>query len=319
MLQPPLSNLDPEQMARACAALEAGQLVGMPTETVYGLAGDATNPRAVADIFAAKGRPSFNPLISHVSDLAAAQAQGHFAALAQKLAQAFWPGPLTLVVPRLPSSNVCDLACAGLGTIALRVPAHPVAQALLAQFGKPIAAPSANVSGRPSPTLAQHVHEEMGDKIALVLDGGPCRVGLESAVIAVDGERATLLRLGGLARADLEAVAGPLLTPDEEAFAAPASPGMLLRHYAPNAPVRLEASKVQADEILIGFGPDFPPDGFNLSPAGNLTEAAANLFAMLRLADAQNPSAIAVAPIPNRGLGEAIVERLKRASARDNS
>ena len=316
MLPLPPIDPDPELIAHACAALKAGQLVGMPTETVYGLAGDATNPHAVAAIFAAKGRPSFNPLISHVNDLVAAKEQGHFTPLAEKLAQAFWPGPLTLVVPRLPHSSVCDLACAGLGTIALRVPAHPMAQALLAQFGKPIAAPSANQSGRPSPTLAHHVIEEMGDKIALVLDGGPCTVGLESAVIAVDGERATLLRLGGLDRADLEAVAGPLLNPDEEAFAAPASPGMLLRHYAPNAPVRLGASEAQAGEILLGFGPDFPPDGFNLSPTGNLTEAAANLFAMLRLADAQNPTAIAVAPIPNWGLGEAIVERLTRASAR---
>jgi L-threonylcarbamoyladenylate synthase len=316
MQQPPPSNVDPELITRACAALKAGRLVGMPTETVYGLAGDATSSYAVAAIFAAKGRPSFNPLISHVSDLAAAQAQGQFSPLALKLAQAFWPGPLTLVVPRLPHSNVCDLACAGLGTIALRVPAHEVAQALLAKFGRPIAAPSANQSGRPSPTLARHVIEEMGDKIALVLDGGPCAVGLESAVIAVDGERATLLRLGGLARADLEAVAGPLLKPDEEALAAPASPGMLLRHYAPNAPVRLGATKALAGEVLIGFGPDFPADGFNLSPTGNLTEAAANLFAMLRLADAQSPTAIAVAPIPNWGLGEAIVERLLRASAR---
>jgi L-threonylcarbamoyladenylate synthase len=319
MPQPPASNLAPELIMRACAALKAGQLVGMPTETVYGLAGDATNPHAVAAIFAAKGRPSFNPLISHVSNLVAAQAQGQFSRLALKLATVFWPGPLTLVVPRLPSSSVCDLACAGLGTIALRVPAHPVAQALLTQFGKPIAAPSANLSGRPSPTLARHVGEEMGDKVALVLDGGPCTVGLESAVIAVEGERATLLRLGGLARADLEAVAGPLLSPDAQAFAAPASPGMLLRHYAPNAPVRLEATKALAGEILIGFGPDFRADGFNLSPTGNLTEAAANLFAMLRLADAQSPTAIAVAPIPNWGLGEAIVERLTRASARDNN
>ncbi|GIU67848.1 L-threonylcarbamoyladenylate synthase [Candidatus Phycosocius spiralis] len=306
-------------MTRACAALEAGQLVGMPTETVYGLAGDATNSLAIAAIYAAKGRPRFNPLISHVSNLDAAKHLGYFAPLAEKLALAFWPGPLSLVVPRLPRSSVCDLACAGLDTIALRVPAHPLAQALLTQFGKPIGAPSANQSGRPSPTLARHVREEMGDAIAMVLDGGPCSVGLESAVIAVDGERATLLRLGGIARADLEAVAGPLLNPKDEAFAAPASPGMLLRHYAPNARLRLSADTARDGEILIGFGPNFPAGSFNLSPTGNITEAAANLFAILRLADAQNPTAIAVAPIPNWGLGEAIIERLTRASAQDSS
>lgn len=305
-----------EPAALAAAALARGELVGLPTETVYGLGADATNAEAVATIFAAKGRPHFNPLISHVASLEAAEALGVFSPLAQKLAKAFWPGPLSLVVPRQPNCVVCDLACAGLDTIALRVPAHPLMQDVLRAFGKPIAAPSANVSGRPSPTTADHVREEFGDKLALVLDGGPSAVGLESAVVAVLGERATLLRLGGLSRDALEAIAGPLLTPDASAKAAPASPGMILRHYAPRAPVRLNGTCATADEVMIGFGPGYEGAAFNLSPTGNLTEAAAHLFAMLRAADALNPTAIVVAPIPATGLGEAIADRLARAAER---
>lgn len=305
-----------EPAALAAAALARGELVGLPTETVYGLGADATNAEAVATIFAAKGRPHFNPLISHVASLEAAEALGVFSPLARKLAQAFWPGPLSLVVPRQPNCVVCDLACAGLDTIALRVPSHPLMQEVLRAFGKPIAAPSANVSGRPSPTTADHVREEFGDKLALVLDGGPSAVGLESAVVAVVGERATLLRLGGLSREALEAIAGPLLTPDASAKAAPASPGMILRHYAPHAPVRLNASSAKTGEVMIGFGPGYEGAPFNLSPTGDLTEAAAHLFAMLRAADALNPSGIAVAPIPVTGLGEAIADRLARAADR---
>jgi L-threonylcarbamoyladenylate synthase len=296
----------------ACAALHTGQLVGLPTETVYGLAGDATNPLAVARIYDAKGRPQFNPLISHVPDYAAAQGQGLFSPLAEKLAHAFWPGPLTLVVPRHDRSTVCDLACAGLTTIALRVPNHPVSLALLQAYGAPLAAPSANLSGRPSPTTADHVRAELGNKVALVLDGGPCEVGLESAVIAVDGDQATLLRLGGLTRAQIEAISGPLLAPQVGSLSAPPSPGMLLRHYAPTAPVRLNAREALEGEVLIGFGA--MACDFNLSAAGDLQEAAANLFAYLRQADARAPKAIAIAPIPETGLGEAINDRLERAA-----
>lgn len=298
----------------AVDGLRSGELVGLPTETVYGLGADATRADAVAKIFAAKGRPHFNPLISHVANLEAAERLGVFSPLAKKLAKAFWPGPLSLVVPRQLDCVVCDLACAGLDTIALRVPAHPLMQDVLRAFGKPVAAPSANVSGRPSPTTAAHVGEEFGDKLALVLDGGPSMVGIESAVVAVSGDQATLLRLGGLSRDALEAVAGPLLAPDASAKAAPASPGMVLRHYAPRAPVRLNGLAAEAGEVLIGFGPSFEAADFNLSPTGDLTEAAAHLFALLRAADARNPKAIVVAPIPETGLGEAIADRLRRAA-----
>lgn len=303
-------------VSAAAAALGRGDLVGLPTETVYGLGADATNPVAVAKIFAAKGRPHFNPLISHVVSLEAAEALGNFSPLAAKLAEAFWPGPLSLVVPRQPDCAVCDLACAGLDTIALRVPSHPLMQQVLSAFGKPVAAPSANISGRPSPTTAGHVRDEFGDRLALVLDGGPSAVGLESAVVAVSGDQATLLRLGGLSRKALEAIAGPLLSPDASAKAAPASPGMVLRHYAPRAPVRLNAAGAKAGEVMIGFGPGYNGADFNLSPSGNLTEAAAQLFALLRAADALNPTTIAIAPVPETGLGEAIADRLRRAEER---
>ena len=305
-----------EPAASAAAALARGDLVGLPTETVYGLGADATQADAVAKIFAAKGRPHFNPLISHVASLEAAEALGVFSPLARKMAHAFWPGPLSLVVPRQRDCAVCDLACAGLDTLALRVPSHPLMQEVLRAFGKPVAAPSANISGRPSPTTADHVRAEFGDKLALVLDGGPSAVGLESAVVAVSGEQATLLRLGGLTREALEAVVGPLLTADASAKAAPASPGMILRHYAPQAPVRLNATSAQPGEVMIGFGSGYEGAAFNLSPTGELTEAAANLFAMLRAADALSPAAIVIAPVPKTGLGEAIADRLARAADR---
>lgn len=304
----------------AVALLSAGKLVGLPTETVYGLGGDATNAGAVASIFEAKGRPRFNPLISHVSCLEAARREGVFSPLALKLAQAFWPGPLTLVVPRQEASSgqaassVCDLACAGLATIGLRIPAHALTLEVLRAFGRPVGAPSANISGHPSPTTADHVRAEMGDKVSLVLDGGPCSVGIESAVVAVSGDQATLLRLGGLSRAELEAVSGPLLSPTQSELSAPASPGMVLRHYAPNAPVVLNQLVASQGGILIGFGLVEGDRALNLSPTGDLKEAAANLFAYLRAADALNPKAIHVAPIPPHGLGEAINDRLSRAA-----
>jgi L-threonylcarbamoyladenylate synthase len=302
------------EIASAIDALERGLLIGLPTETVYGLGGDATNSHAVTAIFEAKNRPNFNPLISHVSDLQAALKEGVFSPLALKLANAFWPGPLTLVVPRIEGGCVCDLACAGLTTIALRVPLHPIALEVLRQFDRPIAAPSANISGRPSPTTQRHVTDEMGDRVALVLNGGASAIGIESAVVAVVGDDATLLRLGGLSRADIEVIAGPLLMASAEDNAAPASPGMVLRHYAPKAAVRLNQTKAAKGEILIGFHAIDDDPTFNLSPRGDLREAAANLFALLRAADARNPSAIVVAPIPMHGLGEAINDRLTKAS-----
>jgi L-threonylcarbamoyladenylate synthase len=307
--------VDPD-LTTAVTALERGELVGLPTETVYGLGGDATNPRAIAAIYEAKGRPRFNPLISHVASIEAAIGEGSFSHLALLLARAFWPGPLTLVVPRHGATSVCDLACAGLGTLALRVPNHDVTLELLASFGRPVAAPSANLSGRPSPTTADHVRAEMGNKIALVLDGGPCSVGLESSVVAVKGDQATLLRVGGISRATLEAVCGPLLNPSDATRAAPASPGMLLRHYAPNAPVVINQINGEDGAILLGFGAIEDARQFNLSPSGDVVQAAANLFAFLRAADAHNPRAILVAPIPPEGLGEAINDRLIRAARR---
>jgi L-threonylcarbamoyladenylate synthase len=309
---PPIVEPTPDALDRAAAILQAGGLVGLPTETVYGLAADATNPAALAALFAAKGRPRFNPLIVHVPTLADAERLALFSPLARRLAQAFWPGPLTLVAPRRPDGTIHDLATAGLATVALRAPAHPVARALLSAFGGPVAAPSANRSGHVSPTIAAHVAEEFGAEVALVLDGGPCAVGLESTVVAVIGEQASLLRLGGLPRTAIEAVAGPLAT-SEGQEAAPASPGMLLKHYAPATPVRLNALAAKPGETMIGFGS--VGGARTLSATGDLAEAAANLFAMLRAADAEGARAIAVAPVPDHGLGEAINDRLARAAA----
>jgi L-threonylcarbamoyladenylate synthase len=295
----------------AIAALRAGQLVILPTETVYGLAGDAADPRAVAAIFEAKGRPRFNPLISHVADLAAAEATAVFDDRARKLAAAFWPGPLTLVLPIQPNTIVCDLARAGLDTVAVRVPAHPLAHALLRRFGGPVVAPSANRSGRPSPTTYDAAMDETGDKTSASLDGGPCQVGLESTVVALLDE-ARLLRPGAVTRAQIEALIGPLHEAEADARR---SPGRLARHYAPEAPVRLDAEDPAPGEAYLAFGPHAPgPNVWNLSAASDLAEAAAHLFAHLRAADRTGPSAIAVAPIPQDGLGEAINDRLRRAA-----
>lgn len=307
-------------IATAAGHLLAGRLVAMPTETVYGLAADATDPMAVAAIFAAKGRPSINPLIAHVVDLAAAEKLAVFSDTARSLAEEFWPGGLTLVLPRRGDCLVAELACAGLSTIAVRVPDHPVAQALLAATGRPLAAPSANTSGRPSPTHADHVLSDLGHHIAMVLDAGPCRIGLESTVVAVDGSRVTLLRPGAISVEHLETVCGPIQRITEFDHEAPPSPGMILRHYAPDAPVHLEQLDVPAGGIRLGFGsvggigPYGPDEAWSLSPAGDLHEAAARLFELLRAADLLAPSAIGVAPIPESGLGEAINDRLKRAA-----
>jgi len=304
------SHSDAAALATAVAALRAGGLVLLPTETVYGLAADAADPRAVAAVYEAKGRPSFNPLIAHVADLAAARRIGRFDPRAERLAQAFWPGPLTLVLPVADDRAVCDLARAGLDTVALRAPAHPLARRLLGAFGGPVVAPSANRSGRPSPTTYADAMEETGAAAAAALDGGACAVGLESTVVALLDE-ARLLRPGAVTRAEIEAVIGPLAEAQDDARR---SPGRLARHYAPKAPVRLNATPGPG-EAYLAFGPA-PPGAavWNLSPIGDLREAAANLFAHLRAADRSAPLAIAVAPIPHEGLGEAINDRLKRAA-----
>jgi L-threonylcarbamoyladenylate synthase len=304
----------PEAITRAAAVLRDGGLVAFPTETVYGLGGDATSDRAVAAIFAAKERPRFNPLISHVADLDAARRLGRFTPQAEALAAAFWPGPLTLVLPRLPGCPVSLLATAGLDTVAVRVPKHPVAQALLRAVDLPVAAPSANRSGRVSPTEAAHVAEELGSRIAMILDGGPCAVGLESTVLDVTTDPPTLLRPGGVPAEAL----GPLQLPDR-AGATPRAPGMLASHYAPRLPVRLDAREARPHEALLGFGPGEAPPGFAavrwLSRAGDLEEAAANLFAGLRALDRPEYAGIAAMPIPAKGLGIAINDRLRRAAA----
>ena len=299
--------------AQAAAALKAGGLVILPTETVYGLAADAGDALAVAKLFEAKGRPRFNPLIAHVPDLARAEAVAVLDDRARALAQAFWPGPLTLVAPYREGGGVCDLARAGLDTVAVRVPAHPMARAVLEAFGGPVAAPSANRSGRPSPTTFEDALEETGFAAAASVDGGPCRVGLESTVVACLDGVVRLLRPGGLERGRIEAVVGPLAEAQADAKR---SPGRLARHYAPTAPVRLNAADPEPGEAYLAFGPDTPagPRVWNLSPTGDLREAAANLFVFLRAADRASPEAIAVAAIPDDGLGEAINDRLKRAA-----
>lgn len=313
MTPAPVVKADAAGLRSAAAAVLAGQPVGMPTETVYGLAADASDPQAVARIYAIKGRPQFNPLIAHVTSLAAAQSEGVFDARAAALAQAFWPGPLTLVVPAQPAGRTCELARAGLPTIALRVPQHPVAQALLAAVARPLAAPSANPSGRLSPTRAEDVAAELGNAVQLVLDGGNCAAGIESSIVAVlPNAPAQLLRPGAISRDDLEAIAGPLAAPAADAITAP---GQLASHYAPRAELRLNASKAEPGETLLAFGPDAPPDALNLSAQGDTTAAAASLYSCLRQLDSAGAAKIAVMPVPDTGLGEAINDRLRRAAA----
>ena len=299
-------------VAEAVCALGRGDLVILPTETVYGLAADAANPAAVARIYEAKGRPSFNPLIAHVASLEAAERLAQLDGPARALAQAFWPGPLTLVTPIGDACAVCDLARAGLETVALRVPAHPLARTVLEAFGGPVAAPSANRSGRPSPTTFDDAVEETGAACTAALDGGACAVGLESSVVSVLGGTVALLRPGGVTREAIEAVVGPLQSPAADAHR---SPGRLALHYAPDAPVRLNVAAPRDGEAYLAWGAAAKgAHVFNLSPSGDLREAAANLFAYLRAADRLRPSAISVAPIPEHGLGEAINDRLRRAA-----
>lgn len=308
----------------AAGALRRGELVAIPTETVYGLAADATQPLAVAGIYAAKGRPSFNPLIAHVADRAMADEHGIFDALSRRLADAFWPGPLTLVVPRRPTSAVADIVTAGLETLALRMPDNAVTRDLIRAVGRPIAAPSANRSGGISATSAADVVAELGDKVSVILDDGASPVGVESTILMIDQGVPRLLRPGGIARGAIEAVLGrPLVGLDTETEGTdrPLAPGMLTSHYAPNASVRLEANEVRHGEAWLGFGPRVPSDVqkaiavANLSATGDLIEAAANLFRLLRLLDRSGATTIAVAPIPAEGLGEAIRDRLTRAAA----
>jgi L-threonylcarbamoyladenylate synthase len=306
-----------DNIARAAEILRRGGLVVFPTETVYGLGGDATDDRAVAAIFEAKGRPTFNPLIVHVPDAGAAFALGIATGTARRLAVAFWPGPLTLVMQRAAGCPVSLLASAGLDSLAMRVPRHPVAQALLRAAGRPLAAPSANRSGKVSPTTARHVVESLGNRVELILDGGACPVGIESTVVDVSGPSPLLLRHGGVTQEEIEAVIGKL-APAAPA-SAPKSPGQLESHYAPTLPLRLHARDAKPDEALLAFGPDVPSGAratANLSAKGDLAEAAANLFAMLRRLDASGCRAIAAMPVPDTGLGRAINDRLRRAAAR---
>ena len=308
----------------AAHLLRNGGLVAFPTETVYGLGGDATNERAVAAIFEAKGRPRFNPLIAHVLDVADAQRFAQWNDLAENLAAKFWPGPLTFVLPRADRSSIALLATAGLDTVAIRAPSHPVAQALIRAAGLPLAAPSANRSGAVSPTRAEHVAESLGERVPLILDGGPCLVGVESTVLDLTGTTPVLLRPGGATREAIEAVVGSIAISDAlpDGDSARSSPGQLKSHYAPSRPVRLEATTVFADEGLLAFGPR-PPAGAmltcNLSPTGNLAEAAANLFSQMRALDRPGIGRIAVMPIPQTGLGLAINDRLRRAAADDGA
>jgi L-threonylcarbamoyladenylate synthase len=309
----------------AARVLRAGGLVAFPTETVYGLGADATDAEAVARLYEAKGRPSFNPLIAHVIDAAAARALAHFDHTAERLAQAFWPGPLTLVLPRRGDCPVAELATAGLDTVAVRVPSHPVARAILAAVGRPLVAPSANRSGHLSPTTAQHVLADLRGRIELIVDGGQTPMGLESTIVACL-DAAMLLRPGALPRTELERVV-PLSEPTPAAGSstrndqAPVAPGQLASHYAPRARLRLNAQNVQAGEALLAFGPlaaegaDRAALVLNLSARGDLIEAAANLFSHLRALDAAGAATIAVMPVPHAGLGEAINDRLARAAA----
>jgi L-threonylcarbamoyladenylate synthase len=308
----------PESIGAAAASLREGGLVAMPTETVYGLAALATSDAAAASIFAAKGRPTFNPLIAHFADAADAEREAALDAGARKLAAAFWPGPLTIVAPVSASCRVSLLARAGLETLALRVPAHPVARALIAATGAPLVAPSANRSGRVSPTRAEHVWADLEGRVDWILDAGPSALGLESTIVACLGDGARLLRPGAISREDLEAALGEAISGESGGAGAPIAPGGLASHYAPRARLRLSATRAQPSEAALDFGGALagdPAARLDLSPSGDLSEAAARLFAYLRELDSSGAATIAVAPIPERGLGAAINDRLRRAAA----
>jgi L-threonylcarbamoyladenylate synthase len=322
-LKTPILPAGEAAVATAARLLAEGGLVAFPTETVYGLGADAGNASAIARLYQAKGRPAFNPLIAHLSDLGAAQRIARFDATALLLARAFWPGPLTLVLPKTPDCAVANLATAGLDTIAIRVPAHPVARDILRAFGGPVVAPSANLSGHVSPTTAAHVQSDLSGRIDLIVDGGPVAVGVESTIVGCF-EAPMLLRPGGLPRGEIERVLGRALVqaPDDadNDSGQPLAPGMLASHYAPRTPVRLNASSVAPGEALLAFGPaalpgvDAATSVMNLSARGDLNEAAANLFGYLRTLDIKGAHTIAVMPVPGHELGEAINDRLRRAA-----
>ena len=323
-LKTPVLKAGAAAVEEAKRLLAAGGLVAFPTETVYGLGADATNGRAIARLYEAKGRPAFNPLIAHVVDLKAAQALGRLNAKALRLAKAFWPGPLTMVLPKAARCRVAELATAGLDTIAVRVPDHQVARDILATFGKPVVAPSANRSGHVSPTRAEHVQADLAGRIDLIVDGGATPVGVELTIVACL-EEPVLLRPGGVTRAAIERVLGQKLAYAPSGFVrgkdAPLAPGMLPSHYAPRTRLRLNADRVAPGEVLLAFGKEIPAGGktaekiLNLSARGDLIESAANLFSHLRALDALGATTIAVVPIPAEGLGEAINDRLARAAA----
>ena len=307
---------DPAAIEAAACCLAAGGLVAFPTETVYGLGAAAGNGAAIARLYTAKGRPRFNPLIAHVADVAAARRCGRFDSTAEQLAAAFWPGPLTLVLSKQADCGVAHLALAGLDSVAVRVPAHPVALALLAAFKEPVVAPSANRSGHVSPTSAVHVLADLRGRIDMVLDGGNCPIGVESTVVACVGAP-RLLRPGGLPRDEIERVIGRALDIAPTADEKPLAPGMLSSHYAPKARLRLNASEAEPGEALLAFGAAPASDALtlNLSPRGDLIEAATNLFSHLRALDASGAKTVAVMRVPRKGLGEAINDRLARAAA----
>jgi len=310
--------IEPPGIDAAVEHLRNGRLVAFPTETVYGLGGDATSDLSVTRIFAAKERPRFNPLIIHLPDVAAVRSHVVFDDRAKRLADLFWPGALTLVLPRQPDCRVSLLASAGLDSLAVRIPAHPLAQQLLRAVGRPIAAPSANRSGRVSPTLAAHVREELGDRVSLILDGGPCRVGVESTVLDLTGEMACLLRPGGIAQAAIEAAIGPIMRAQPIADGAVRlGPGMMTSHYAPGLPVRLDATDRRPGEAFLAFGapPASVVPDLQLSANGDTAEAAQHLFAALRALDRPKFTGIAIMPVPDAGLGAAINDRLRRAAA----
>ncbi|MEC9153301.1 MAG: L-threonylcarbamoyladenylate synthase [Pseudomonadota bacterium] len=311
---PSVLNLTSENIEKAATALRAGELVAFPTETVYGLGADATNARAVAKIYEAKNRPSFNPLIVHFPDVEHVSQMAHMSPVANQLAAHFWPGAISFVLSRKPECPISKLVSAGLPTFAARVPAQAGAQNLFRVAGIPIAAPSANRSGRVSPTLASHVADDLRDKVDLILDDGPCTVGLESTVIDLSGKIPTILRPGGVTQEDIEDVLKCQVIVASSNTESPKSPGMLLSHYAPSLPVRMNAERANAGEAYLGFR-DTPHAELNLSISGNLTEAAANLFAFLHDLDDPRWPGIAVAPIPERSLGRAINDRLRRACA----
>ena len=322
-LKTPILPASEAAVTMAARCLAAGGLVAFPTETVYGLGADATNATAIARLYQAKGRPAFNPLIAHVADLEAARQIARFDAPALALAEAFWPGPLTLVLPKIDGCVVADLATAGLDTIAIRVPAHEIAREILRVFGRPVAAPSANLSGHVSPTTAAHVQSDLAGRIDLIIDGGPVEVGVESTIIGCF-EQPVLLRPGGVPSGEIERVLGRALAQlPEDAdgdTGQPLAPGMLASHYAPRTKMRLNTKRIEAGEALLAFGPNATPGVeaasavLNLSERGDLSEAAANLFGYLRALDAKGASLIAVMSVPHHGLGEAINDRLRRAA-----